>query len=367
MARPSLPFKTDHPELMRRRRQLADLMYPGGLDAVPTEAPVVVVEAPAPEGALVQELAVRDVPVEPRLKLRGPLFQEFAALLSDEDEATLLELAPDVAAWLADADPLDRRAVLIAMAVSRDLLDLRERSGLSAALPPEDVHAMSHVEWSTGGDPWYADMIDTAFTDLGVPLTGGARVLDFGCSSGRVVRMLAARRPDTQMSGCDVNAGAIAWARSALPGIDFREQPLRPPLSYDDASFDAAYAISIWSHFDAAPARAWLDEMHRVLRPGGLLLITTHGPGAVAFRSAQPDHGEVAQRHAVVDLYRSGFSFVDSFGDDGDWGVVDREWGVSYMSPEWLLREITPKWSAALYRPAAIDYHQDLWVLRREG
>ena len=31
MARPQLPFPTDHPKLMRGRERLADLVYPGGL------------------------------------------------------------------------------------------------------------------------------------------------------------------------------------------------------------------------------------------------------------------------------------------------------------------------------------------------
>ena len=103
-----------------------------------------------------------------------------------------------------------------------------------------------------------------------------------------------------------------------------------------------------------------------MLRPGGLALITTHGAGAIAYRSNDPNHGEAAQRPVVTDLYRSGFSFVDAFGESGDWGVVDREWGVSFIDPEWMLRAITPQWSVALYRPAAIGNHQDLWVLRRE-
>ena len=37
------------------------------------------------------------------------------------------------------------------------------------------------------------------------------------------------------------------------------------------------FAISIWSHFAEDAALDWLTEMHRIIRPGGRLLITTHG------------------------------------------------------------------------------------------
>lgn len=323
---------------------------------------------PVPDGALITNLADRSVALEERLTAHDRLFQEFVALLSADEERALLEAVDDeMRERLMASDPDDRRAVLIAVGVARDLHGLRERTGLRAELPPADVHAMSHVEWAAGGDPWYADMIDGALRECGVPIERGTRILDFGCSSGRVVRMLAARRPQAIWMGCDVNADAISWARDHLPDIEWFDQPLRPPLPLGDGSLDAAFAISIWSHYAEAPARTWLDELHRVVRPGGLAMITTHGPGAVAYRAGDPHHGEQAQRGVLVDLYRSGFSFVDCFGDEGDWGVVDREWGVSFMTPEWLLAQITPKWSVALYRPAAIDRHQDLWVLRREA
>lgn len=349
---------------VRQRLRRGLLAFLAEQPALPT-APAVV--AP-PDGALVTDLATRAVALEDRLRGRGPLFTDLVDTLTDAEEHQLLEAAgADDRGWLRESEQPDRRAALIAMGVARDLLDLRARTGLSPAMPPHDVHAMTHAEWATGGDPWYADMIDTALRTCGVDLRDGGRVLDFGCSSGRVVRMLAARRPAAQWFGCDVNAAAIAWAREAFPGITFLDQPLRPPLPLDDASLDAAFAISIWSHYAEAPAALWLDELHRVLRPGGLALVTTHGAGAIAYRAADPNHGEAAQRPVLGELYRSGFSFVDAFAGQGDWGVVDAEWGVSFIDPEWMLRTITPQWSVALYRPAAIDYHQDLWVLRREA
>ncbi len=193
------------------------------------------------------------------------------------------------------------------------------------------------------------------------------RVLDFGCSSGRVVRMLAARKPDLDWLGCDVNAAAIAWAREHLPAVAFHDQPLRPPLEFAaDGSLDAAFAISIWSHYGPAPALAWLDELHRAIRPGGALLLTTHGEAAIAVRAADPAHGAAGQAPLLASLYRDGHAFVP-FGEQGDSGVVDAEWGTAFFTPEWVAAHVTPRWSIRLYRPAALEGHQDVYVLRREG
>jgi SAM-dependent methyltransferase len=346
------------------RKRLADALAPG-LDGAPGDG------APGlpPDGALIDRLAERDVELEDRLRASGPLKRELAAILTDDEAAELTALAdPDWLHALSVGGPHDLRAGLIAVGLSRGLMDLERRTGLSAAMPPQDVHSMTHdAERSAGGDPFYADLVATALEECGLSLAAGHRVLDLGCSSGRVVRMLAARRPEATWAGCDVNAAAIAWASEALPAIDFAVQPLRPPLPYADGSFDAVFAISIWSHYNADSALQWLDELHRIIAPGGLALITTHGPGAIAKRSSAIGHGEGPQRDLLVQLYRRGFAFVDSFGPGGDWGVVDHDWGTSFMTPEWLLSHVTPNWSAPLYRPAAIDGHQDLWILRREA
>lgn len=353
---------TEAPSLKQRLRRarviLADRAYPGGL--VSHQLPAF------GDGAVIRDLRERTLEIEPRLSSRGPLYRELAEAISDDEIAALEpRLTEQERALLGSVDPLSRKVLAVSLAVHHEFDGVAERTGLSPVTPPQDVHAMTYASWATGGDAGYADMIDVALRDAGMPIKEGARVLDYGCSSGRVVRMLAARLPQTAFEGCDVNEPAIDWATSALPGITFRHQPLRPPLPYEDGRFDAAYAISIWSHYAAEPGLVWLDEMHRVIRPGGALLMTTHGEEAVAARARNPDHGPAAQAGIAAGLYADGFVFVDSFGASGDWGVVDTGWGASFMTPEWLMSKLTPQWSVALYRPGGIEGHQDLYVLRR--
>jgi len=100
-------------------------------------------------------------------------------------------------------------------------------------------------------------------------------VLDFGCGCGRLTRGLAAG-PAQHVIGCDVNRAAISWCRHNLPG-DYHALALDPPLPLDSESVDVAIAYSVFTHLDPARADSWQAELHRVLAPGGTLVLTAHG------------------------------------------------------------------------------------------
>ena len=48
-------------------------------------------------------------------------------------------------------------------------------------------------------------------------------------------------------------------------------------IDFDATSFDLVYALSVFTHLTSELQLAWRDELLRVLRPDGLLLLTTHG------------------------------------------------------------------------------------------
>ncbi len=108
-----------------------------------------------------------------------------------------------------------------------------------------------------------------------VPLGEIQSVLDFGCGCGRVTRWW--HDFHGEVSGSDVSLPAIDWCRDNLPFARFEQNALAPPLVFADESFDLVYALSVFTHLTADLQLAWRDELQRVLRPGGLLLLTTHG------------------------------------------------------------------------------------------
>ena len=73
------------------------------------------------------------------------------------------------------------------------------------------------------------------------------------------------------------NPKYIDWCAQHIPGIDFKVNGLMPPLAWPAASFDVIYGISIFTHLSEAAHEAWLEELMRVLKPGGIAMLTMHG------------------------------------------------------------------------------------------
>ena len=219
---------------------------------------------------------------------------------------------------------------------------------------------------ATGGTPYYADLVLEAVRAGGLDPAQLRSGLDFGGSSGRVVRVLGAVLPGVRWHACDPNGEAIAWAQRHLPAIDFRVSPQEPPLPYDDGAFDLVYAISIWSHFAAGAAGRWLDEMHRIVRPGGLLVITVQGLNSLAHMWRHEQWTQEDLVAAFDDLYRHGFHYRTVFSEtEGDFGVKSPEWGMSVLTAEWLLERATPAWGLQWWATGRAEANQDVVVLVR--
>lgn len=112
-----------------------------------------------------------------------------------------------------------------------------------------------------------AERIDR-FTGLESP-----RVADWGCGLARVSRHLPDRY---QVRGFDYNAKAIAWCQRHIPGRQFFVNGPRPPLPAETASFDALFALSVFTHLSPDGHAAWFSEIARVLTPGGIFLGAFH-------------------------------------------------------------------------------------------
>ncbi|MCW3064914.1 MAG: methyltransferase [Solirubrobacterales bacterium] len=100
-----------------------------------------------------------------------------------------------------------------------------------------------------------------------MPLPPGARSLDAGCGSGRMLDELA---DYGGVSGIDVSDAAAAAAR-ARGHRDVRVGPLET-LPWEDGTFDLVTAFDVIEH--TPDDRATLRELRRVTKPGGRALIT---------------------------------------------------------------------------------------------
>ena len=101
-------------------------------------------------------------------------------------------------------------------------------------------------------------------------------VLDVGCGEGHFAAALLCA--GAEVVAVDVAAEPLRRARSAHPALDLRLVESEASLPLEDSSFDVVWAGETIEHI--ADTAQWLSELRRVLRSGGLLLISTpeHGP-----------------------------------------------------------------------------------------
>ncbi len=149
----------------------------------------------------------------------------------------------------------------------------------------------------------------------GLPASGPIDVLDWGCGCGRIARWLA---PDVaarggSFTGCDLNPTLAAWCAANLPGR-YLPNDLMPPLPLVAESVDLAYAHSVLTHLAERTARAWLRELARVLRPGGVAVLTFHDEAyAAAWGPPEVRAGLALQPYVVWNNALEGSNYLSAW------------------------------------------------------
>jgi SAM-dependent methyltransferase len=150
-------------------------------------------------------------------------------------------------------------------------------SGVAAQYSTSDrlaARARLHTRYSVSDEGWFE------WVGRRLDLRDGDSILDIGCGPGWFWPATASLLPDRlDLTLADQSAGMVreALERCGSLGhwsVDGREADAAA-LPFADASFDAVLALHMLYHVpDQAKAMA---EMHRVLKPGGMLAVTTNG------------------------------------------------------------------------------------------
>jgi SAM-dependent methyltransferase len=125
---------------------------------------------------------------------------------------------------------------------------------------------------------------------------------------------------------------------------------LAPPLPYADGQFDFVYALSVFTHLTLELEAAWLVELERVVKPGGVLLVTLQG-----------------------DRYRHKFTAAEAAAYDAGQAVVRQEslagtnWCATFHPRAYVERVFAARLELLRYdvgaMPGVLD--QDVVVLRK--
>jgi SAM-dependent methyltransferase len=230
----------------------------------------------------------------------------------------------------------------------------REGAPDGLPLPPADliflVAGSADISWFLDGGARGAAAVSDALHAQHVDVGSLEAILDFGCGCGRVARHWHSLA-STRVCGTDYNQRLVDWCRINLPFGGFRTNQLSPPLAYGNAEFDLVYALSVFTHLTQDLQLAWIKELARVVKPGGHLVVSTHGE-RYAHRLNDEERRRFASGQLVVknDVKSPGSNTCSAYHPfeyvrdhlAGDLGVVD-------------------------FRPegAKGNPHQDLYVLRK--
>jgi SAM-dependent methyltransferase len=185
--------------------------------------------------------------------------------------------------------------------LSKDVGSWPDEAG---GLPVPPPYLVTLVASSADLDCFLAHGLDlVAYLDQllhrhGLSFDRAPATLDFGCGCGRLARYIAPRviAGGGRFIGLDINNKLIGWSAKNLPG-EYRRNRLRPRAPVADASLDLLYAVSVFTHAPRASMAAWLEDYARMLKPGGVALVSF----------ADEDRIDIAHPARRGELDRDGF------------------------------------------------------------
>ncbi len=180
------------------------------------------------------------------------------------------------------------------------------------------------------------------------------RLLDWGCGPGRATRFMPGLWPGLRPVGCDIDASAIAWCRANVPDASFHATDPLPPLPFAAGAFDAVVAASVMTHLAWPMQLRWLDEIHRVLAPGGVFVASVHGPLAAVGLPA--DQRAELSRRGVLDGAHDGR--LDGIAPEG-------YYRATYQTERHTRRHWRHGFAIRAWRAGGLSNWQDLVVLQR--
>jgi SAM-dependent methyltransferase len=110
------------------------------------------------------------------------------------------------------------------------------------------------------------------------------KICEWGCGPGRVLRHMPNLFADRSVDlyGFDYNPRSVQWCSKNISNVTSRVNALAPPLPCESDAFDCLYCLSVFTHLSREMHSQWIEELSRVVKPDGLIILTTHGDASRA-------------------------------------------------------------------------------------
>ncbi|MDP1820585.1 MAG: class I SAM-dependent methyltransferase [Acidimicrobiales bacterium] len=259
--------------------------------------------------------------------------------------------------------PVAYRAALGARRLIGTVRPPRTVPGVPGRVHPNDTmidgfDATSGQRYTATGEATVDQLLALAQDQLG-PGAATARWLELGCGYGRLMRQLVQRVPSERVVGADIDAQGVRFCEAELgvTGIVCD----RPPDELELPTADVLFAVSVISHLDADLVDAVLRLVVRTVAPGGIAVLSTHGPSTLAHLEGYGPSWPALHDELAADLACQGWAHRTYTG-------LGRAYGLTWHDPEFLLARIRTLAGDALadveVHRRGLEAHQDLYVLR---
>jgi cyclopropane fatty-acyl-phospholipid synthase-like methyltransferase len=209
-----------------------------------------------------------------------------------------------------------------------------ERRGVIQTVSPED-------EMWKGAPEIYFPLGEDAVQCIRLSMSmvhrpGFARVLDFGCGHGRVLRHLKAEFADSKLAACDIDHSAVDFCADQFGAepIYGQHNPSKIQWPTRPHRFDLIWCGSVFTHLDSARWPVFLEALTSVLIPYGMLIFTTMGrDGAEKLRRGEFP-GCWFPPEKLGDYDATGFAYAEYPNMPG--------YGQSLCELRWALQQLEP-------------------------
>ncbi len=165
-----------------------------------------------------------------------------------------------------------------------------QRGVMFPPYPPEgvqrEIHGHAHEVSLHEAHVFYRE-IKAYCAYAGRPIRADTTLLDVGCGWGRMARLFMKDIRPEALFGVEQTDRFLMAARRANPCLTFFHNGLAPAVPLASGSTDVVTSWSYFAHVSEFFADQWMREIHRVLKPGGIAVITTQSRRFLAFCAEQ--------------------------------------------------------------------------------
>lgn len=255
----------------------------------------------------------------------------------------------------------------------------RMTTGWDKPIPPFSLRKLtakrSLDHYVNSGQNIVKSLIDGLQSSTAKDIDDFQDVLDFGCGAGRQVQYFY-DRANVKLTGCDPSQPHIQWLSENYPSANFYVSKFAPPLPFSNASFDLVYSVSVFTHLSEKAQFEWLSELRRILRPGGIALLTIMGEYAAQlsdrnkYYKRDPNEPksfsqELSEKKFLFYVPTS-YSLINSIVSPNSVSE-DEMYGATWHSKEYITNKWSQYFNIVNIIPGCIDNLQDLVVLRKEN